>query len=267
MGIPGPAPVRRWTRRGASLIVGALLLGLPALANAGTFTSGTLGISIGPLGPVTVGSHPVAFSMGAGGSMTEPASVFGPTFVPLPRALFTGIPQLSGLSVTVANGTKTISAAGSPGGGLGGAGGLQGFALVNIVGLLNLTVPLTPVGVPSGFFKLNADGIILSVFGTGWGTGPQQLTGITTTTPSGAVVNTVTFTGSQLGTLSGNATVTLVSTFKVVTNFTPSWAGLAVQTLRFVPEPGTSLLLGTGVAGLVVVGVRKRRKRAVGPLR
>ncbi|MEZ4215052.1 MAG: PEP-CTERM sorting domain-containing protein [Myxococcota bacterium] len=40
----------------------------------------------------------------------------------------------------------------------------------------------------------------------------------------------------------------------------PPIPGLAVQVLRYVPEPGTMLLLGSAVAGLLVVG-RKRMKR------
>lgn len=40
----------------------------------------------------------------------------------------------------------------------------------------------------------------------------------------------------------------------------PPIPGVAVQVLRYVPEPGTMLLLGSAVAGLLVVG-RKRMKR------
>ena len=40
----------------------------------------------------------------------------------------------------------------------------------------------------------------------------------------------------------------------------PPLPGAAIQVLRYVPEPGTMLLLGSAVAGLLVVG-RKRMKR------
>lgn len=259
--------IPRWRRRGLVLAVAVLLLGLPASSMAGTFSSGTFGLSIGALPTVTLGSHPVPFSISAGGSMVEPAGVFGPAIVPLPRALFTGVPQLSGLTlVNVANGTKVVSAAGSPGGGLGGVGGLVGTAVVNVLGLINLSIPLSVVGATTGTSPCCVSGgIYITLFGRPWGTGPQVVTGITTTTPGMAVLHTVTLTGSQMGTLSGNATVTLVSAFKVVSNVTGNLPGFAVQTLRFVPEPGGLLLLATGIAGLVIVGRRKMRESGRGP--
>ena len=40
----------------------------------------------------------------------------------------------------------------------------------------------------------------------------------------------------------------------------PPLPGMAMESMRYVPEPGTLLLLGSAVAGLLVVG-RKRMKR------
>ena len=89
------------------LASGALLLGVAGSASAGTFTSGTIGLSIGALPPITLGDNGVPFTITAGGVMTEPAFEFGPATIPLPRGLFTGVPSISGLTLAgFGNGSK-----------------------------------------------------------------------------------------------------------------------------------------------------------------
>jgi hypothetical protein len=59
----------------------------------------------------------------------------------------------------------------------------------------------------------------------------------------------------------------LISPFRVVTNAAGNLVVLARQTLHFegeVPEPGTLLLLGSGVAGLVWLGHERARRRRRG---
>ncbi len=221
-------------------------------ATAGTFTSGTLALSIGALPPITLPSNSATFTVTAGGGFVEPSGVFGPVTVQLPRALFTGVPQISGLTLaSFGNGPVNGTLPGV-------VGGLKGSSLVNVLGLLNLSIPLSVVGSPGGTVMAVAGGIAITVVGQGWTEGTQAVAGITTTVGN-QVLNTVTVTGSALP-RSGQGTGTLVSGFKAITNVAGNLPGLASQTLRFAPEPASWLLL-SAAAGSVVLFARARGRR------
>jgi hypothetical protein len=49
----------------------------------------------------------------------------------------------------------------------------------------------------------------------------------------------------------------LVSPTKIFTNIAGTLAAFGVLSLTYVPEPGTLLLLGLGVAGLAAIGRRR----------
>jgi hypothetical protein len=206
---------------------------------------------------------------GVGNGFTEPANVFSGS-VMLPTALFTGVALINGLTIgNLANGQKTISpgqAAGAradrvvrPGGGLGGYGPLTGTAFVNVLGLFNLAVPLGIVGNTGASTAVVAGTLAVSVNGTGWTTGDITIDRVTTGVTA---VNTVVNTGGNDGrNANGTGIVSLISAFHVTTNAAGNLPGLATQTLTFVPEPGTILLLLSGVATLGIGGwLRARRK-------
>jgi len=229
--------------------------------------------------PQRLASVPVSVAS-AGGSFVLPAGTFTGTQV-LPTALFTGVALIFGATLAgVSNAAGAFGAGGGPvdpggpfagaGGGFGGFGGLDGTLFVNVLGLFNLQVPLDPVGAGGMAAAPPAGTLVITVFGTGWTTGTVAVTGITTETPGGVVVNTATFAGydnrtpGHRGTPGHGGSLLLVSPFKVVTNAAGNLVVLARQTLHFegeVPEPGTLLLLGSGVAGLAWLGERRRRRR------
>ena len=214
-----------------------------------------------------------------GGGFVEPAGLFTGT-------LSGQIPQTVGscffpflnqtIIANLSNGAKSIAAGAAgggqstgvvrAGGGLGGPGALAGTFLINVLGLFNLEVPLSPVGSTGAAGQRVAGSLVITVLGTGWTTATVQVTGVstfTTPTSNAAVVNTVTFVGYDNRTPGHVGRVLLVSPFKVVTNAAGNLPGLARQTLDFagvVPEPGTLGLLVAGAAGLALQGWRKQRR-------
>jgi len=264
---------------GASARVGAAEL---------TLTGGSLGISIGALPPILFPCNgcPVVLNaqtgVGPGNGFTEPASVFVGE-IALPTSLFTGVALIDGLTIGgLANVTKTIGdapqAAGPrasfvvrPGGGIGGLGPLTGNAFVNVLSLFNLAVPLGVIGNTGASTMVTAGTLMVAVNGTGWTTGQIQIDRITTGNPAATPnatpnvpeqLNTVTYTGDDARNANGTGVVQLISAFHVTTNAAGNLPGLATQTLTFVPEPGTILLLCSGGATLVLAGwLRARGKR------
>ncbi len=238
------------------LISVALLVGAPVASQSDTLAmTGSLSLTIGALPPVVVsGGTDISVSSGSG-DFTEPAEVFGLVTVPLPKSLFTGVPQISGLTlVSFGNGTVVFS------GGTG-TGGLRGDALVTVLQSLNLTIPLSVVGDPGASVQAGAGAIVITVVGQNWTAGVASVTGITSTTPGTNVVNTASMTGSDVRTSGHGGTITLVSGFQAITNVAGTLPGFAVQAFSFAPEPAELLLMATGTVGFAAYGVWRRRRR------
>jgi hypothetical protein len=164
--------------------------------------------------------------MVSSGGFVEPSGVFGPATERLPKSLFTGMSFISGLTITgLGNQTKIFNNIDGTA-----TGGLAGNIVVTVLQALNLTIPLTAVGQSGASVQAGWPGFTVTLKGQGWTTGTATVTGITTSTPGGNVINTATLQGSnQLS----EGRLTLVTGFRVVTSFVGRFPGFAIQALTF----------------------------------
>jgi hypothetical protein len=135
-------------------------------------------------------------------------------------------------------------------------------------------------------FAKQANALKLSVVGTPWTIGAAVITGVPnriTLTQNGVITNrfTIHTTRTVTGFRHGPASATSSSTVTPITSAVPGGViqvvtptrvdtSLAppndflpvfgIVTLKFIPEPGMILLLGSGVAGLVVLGRHRMRR-------
>ena len=112
-------------------------------------------------------------------------------------------------------------------------------------------------------------GVKISLDASPWTLGVAFVTGIPT--PSGGF-STVTARGFVHGPVSGTSStadpagsgaIRLVTPVRVTTNLFPPNDVLALMgtlTVHFVPEPGLLLLMGSGIAGLAVIGRHRSRR-------
>ncbi len=210
--------------------------------------SANLTASIG-VGSVVVTGSAVGVSSIGGGQAPVPA--IGPISLSTPISP----PQFGLNKVTVSGGSFGPGTLTPPGGLLGLNATANIFAGANPAG----NVPLSPIGGGG-----SSTGLLLGIFkatlnGNGW------TTGATTVTGTGLASGTAMATGFDNRTAGGVGTVVFVSGATVVLTAIPvTIPAVSVLTLVYTaaatPEPGTLLLLGGGIAGLVALGRSRARK-------
>ena len=238
----------------------ALVVSAAVPAGAGTIENSTISVTVGALPPIATiqDPNPATVTTVGGVTIIQAGGTFS-TATALPLSLFTGVPFISGFSATVANGAGTFTPAGGLNGGFGGSAGLSGNAFANILQLFPLTIPLNVIGA-GGSVMAGAGAVQVTVVGDIWTTGNVVVTGITAADDAGGNVNTISLAGSDNRDAGGIGTVTLVTQLLALTNVAGNLGGFVVMTLNFIPEPGTLLLLGSGVIGLAALGRKRARK-------
>jgi hypothetical protein len=246
-------------------LLGVIAAGLVVVAAAGQAHAAALGftgsiaVQIATLDPVVIPGSGTATVNGSSGpghltGLGIPASPFAVTNFLLP-VTDPGAAPIAGVLVNAHNATAAF--AGSGGAGFGGTMAILGSAKVCLYAvcgssynIANLTVPLSVVG--AGAFVSVMGAVNLTVIGAPWTTGTAA---IGATTVMGGVSPL-----SNTGQASGS--VTLVTPVFISTNIPPSSIvpAFGIVSLHFVPEPGTLVLLGSGIAGLVAFGRSRARK-------
>jgi len=276
---------------GAGALVIALVIGL-VIGAAGRAEArllgfhGTLSLQVGPLAEIRViGSGTAILNQSTGGlgghldtiRLATPNLIAG-TVKSVP---ITGVPLLVSLAGTVALGTGVLAP-------ISGGTGVLTQNVLPVAGTVRLCllfagcpsflpIPLTVGGTRGvgigGLVTINtfgAGGIKISLFHAPWTVKTAFITGVPT--PGGSTTTLSSVVGFAHGPASGTSSTqnvggviqlvapTLVLSSNADLNGIPIFS---VLTLRFVPEPGTLVLFGMGIAGLGVA-FRRRSQSNVG---
>ena len=264
-------------RRMLISLVGLLAIGIAGSARAATLDfTGTLSVQIArfPFPTFVVPGAGTAQVTDDGSfhllSFALPGGAFGPINMSLPVTAHAETQSIWMTSLANLTGTFSGISGGPPGGGAMGLSGLGRICLLFATGCGSFVpFPLTPTAGGAGFGigGTRTDlrgGVRITIQDAPWTIGQPVLTihtpNSTITTPAfpgGFAHGPVSLTSSTARPSGGLQLVTVSKVFTHLTMAFPELPLSAVLTLHFVPEPGTLMLLGLGVAGLGAAGRRR----------
>ena len=241
------------------LLAGSVHAATLSYVGALSFGLATLPSATGPGGGVYVGpTHVSTIALGA--------SQFGPVQVSLPVTSSGTIQSVRISALANLAATLTGMSGGPPAPNQMGMSGQAKICLVFATACGSaVVVPLAPTastGLGVGGTQSVPGAVAITMQHAAWTVGTQAMTihtpNSTTSTPTlpGGVQAPFSNTAVSSGVLQ------LVTISKVYTSLITAFPELpvfAVLTLHFIPEPGTLLLLGSGVAGLAILGRRRSR--------
>jgi len=277
------------------LALGAMVLMGGSAAQAGSLAAATFQLTLTGLPPAvftaTFGGGAGSATGGPGSTATwsvQPGAVPGGTASASINSL--AAPPLTYIQIIVNSNPVTGNFAHTSGGAMLLTGVANVFGLGGYPSSVLLGVPLK-IGAP-GTVMAAGYGVFITALANSWTTktttigltmsqfafhtsnsGIDQVTSASLTSngshvatqnggPDGTIIATITavsLAGAN-GLVGGAGTVVLVSAVNVLTSISGQIPTFAVLTLQYVPEPGTLLLLGSGIAGLALIGRRKLRK-------
>jgi len=236
--------------------------------------NGTLTLTMGSFAPLVVTGSGVGTSNGLGAAASIPSGIFAVGTTALVSPAISG--AIGGFAICT-SGLATGTSLSIPATGTGtcapSAPGLSKaltFSGTTGSGGINASAYLT--GVPSGGTATTVAEIPLSVVGVGGSVSFSALFGLLTGTVTGStwglapvsasgvlngVTSTLTAAGYDNRNASGAGTLQLVTVTTTNLGANGSMPSIAVLDLTFVPEPGTLLLMGAGMVGLILSGRRR----------
>jgi hypothetical protein len=237
-----------------TLAVGAVLFGA-ASAQAGALVSAQLTFLLGTLPPAqftSFGGTGTATGTGGGSSWTVGIGDVpgGVTTATIPSSAAPPITQIQFI-INGNPGAGAFAASADANMAVTGQANVKAYG-----GLTLLGVPVT-IGTPTTITPPVVSGIGITAYANDWTTKTTSIFATALNAPA-------TLMGGN-GLVNGGGTVVLVTGLNVVTSIAGQLPSFAILTLNYaadvvVPEPGTLLLLGSGIAGLAAIGRKKMTK-------